>query len=190
MTLFKDKYRIESARLKGFNYSRNGYYFVTICTRDKECVLGDVLDGEMSLSPIGEIIAEEWQKTEQIRSNVSLDVWIVMPNHLHGIIIINNDVETHCHASLTQPDACHASLHKNDINKFGPQKNNLASIIRGFKSAATNRIRASDYDFAWQARFYDHVIRDERSLEQVRKYIIDNPLKWELEKDNPLNLYM
>lgn len=189
MTLFKDKYRIESARLKGCNYSSNGYYFVTICTRNKECMLGDVINGEMRLSPIGEIVAEEWQKTKRMRSNVALDAWVVMPNHLHGIIIINN-VETRCHASMTQSDAFNASLRENNTNKFGPQRNNLASIIRGFKSAVTNRIHASDYDFAWQARFYDHIIRDERSLEQIRKYIIENPLKWELEKDNPLNLYM
>lgn len=191
MTLFKDKYRIESARLKGWNYAGNGYYFVTICTRNKECLMGDVLNGEIRLSPIGEIVSQEWQKTEQIRSNVSLDAWIVMPNHLHGIIVIN-DVESHGNASMTQPDAFNASLQKNDMNKFGPrpQKNNLGSIIRGFKSAVTNRINASEYDFAWQARFYDHIIRDERSLEGIRKYIADNPLKWELEKDNPLNLYM
>ena len=176
MTLFKDKYRIESARLKGWNYSGNGYYFVTICTRNKECLMGDVLNGEIRLSPIGEIVSQEWQKTEQIRSNVSLDAWIVMPNHLHGIIIIDN-VETH-------------DNDQNGSNKFGPQKNNLGSIIRGFKSAVTSRINASEYDFAWQARFYDHIIRDERSLEGIRKYIADNPLKWELEKDNPVNLYM
>lgn len=172
MTLFKDKYRIESARLKGWNYSGNGYYFVTICTRNKECLMGDVLNGVIKLSPIGEIVSQEWQKTEQIRSNVSLDAWIVMPNHLHGIIVIN-DVES-----------------PGNANGLGPQKNNLGSIIRGFKSAVTNRINASEYDFAWQARFYDHIIRDERSLEGIRKYIADNPLKWELEKDNPLNLYM
>lgn len=176
MTLFKDKYRIESARLKGWNYSDNGYYFVTICTRNKECLMGDALNGEIKLSPVGEIVSQEWQKTEQIRSNVSLDAWIVMPNHLHGIIIINN-VETQ-------------GNDQNESNRFGPQKNNLASIIRGFKSAVTNRIRASEYDFAFQARYYDHIIRDERSLEGIRKYIADNPLKWELEKDNPLNLYM
>jgi putative transposase len=91
MTLFKDSYRIESSRLKGWDYSAAGCYFVTICTRDQECWLGNVVDGVMRLSPAGEIVAEEWQKTAAIRENVSLDEWVVMPNHVHGIIIINGE---------------------------------------------------------------------------------------------------
>jgi REP element-mobilizing transposase RayT len=94
MTLYKKKYRIESTRLKDWDYSRDGYYFVTICTQDKKCFFGDVIDEKVQLSAIGEIVADEWQKTPQIRKNVSLDTWIIMPNHVHGIIVINNDVET------------------------------------------------------------------------------------------------
>lgn len=96
MTLYKNKYRIESTRCKNWDYTSNGYYFVTICTRNRECFFGDVVANQMDLSAIGEIAAEEWHKTEQIRPNVELDEWIVMPNHIHGIIIIKNQpvVET------------------------------------------------------------------------------------------------
>ncbi len=99
MTLYKNKYRIESTRLKGWDYSRDGYYFVTICTQDKKYFFGDIVDEKVRLSAIGEMVADEWQKTAQIRKNVSLDTWIIMPNHVHGIVVINNDespVETHC----------------------------------------------------------------------------------------------
>ena len=222
MTLYKDKYRIESTRLKDWDYSRDGYYFVTICTQDKKCFFGDVIDEKVRLSAIGEIAADEWQKTAQIRNNVSLDAWIIMPNHLHGIVIINNNnephVETHCDASnnenthgvatcrdalhasknrdahgiTAQGDACNASLQKGVSydNKFGTQMNNLSSIIRGFKSATTKRIHRARYDFSWQSRFYDHIIRNERSLMKIREYIINNPLKWEIDKENPANLFM
>ena len=115
MTLYKDKYRIESTRLKDWNYSRDGYYFVTICTQDKKCFFGDVIEEKVRLSTIGEIVADEWQKTVRIRKNVSLDAWIIMPNHLHGIVIINNNNEPHgnAHGVATCRDALHASKNGN-----------------------------------------------------------------------------
>ena len=95
MTKFRGQYRVESARLPGWDYASAGWYFVTLCTRDHVCFLGDVVDGRIQLSSLGEIVAEEWQKTPQIRPNVELDEWIVMPNHVHGIIVILPDpVET------------------------------------------------------------------------------------------------
>ncbi|MCA1994636.1 MAG: hypothetical protein LDL41_21715, partial [Coleofasciculus sp. S288] len=90
MTLYKNKYRIESARCQNWDYTSNGYYFVTICTQNREYFFGDVMADKMQLSPIGKIVAEEWQKTAQIRSYIELDEWVIMPNHLHGIIIIKN----------------------------------------------------------------------------------------------------
>ena len=185
MTLFRQIYRVESARLPGWDYAQAGWYFVTICTKNRERILGDVVDSQIRLSNIGEIVADEWVKTRELRPNVRLDEWVVMPNHIHGIIVIENEppgvVETHCNASLRG----------NYKNKFGPQRNNLSSIIRGFKSAATKRIHLSASPvFSWQPRFYDHVIRNENSLNKIRQYIANNPLKWELDKDNPENLYM
>jgi REP element-mobilizing transposase RayT len=106
MTLYRDRYLVESARLKYWDYTSNGYYFVTICTQDRKCLFGNVADKKMQLSEMGEMVAKEWQNTKQIRPNVEIDEWIVMPNHLHGIIVINNVaavtagthcvVETHC----------------------------------------------------------------------------------------------
>lgn len=90
MTLYKNKYRIESTRCQNWDYTSNGYYFVTICTQNQEYFFGNVVADKIQLSPVGEIVAEEWHKTAQIRSYIELDEWVVMPNHLHGIIIIKN----------------------------------------------------------------------------------------------------
>ncbi len=88
MTLFKNKYRVESARLKGWDYTAAGLYFVTVCAKNRECFFGNVVNAEMRLSPIGEIVADEWQQTPRVRPYVELDEWIIMPNHVHGIIAI------------------------------------------------------------------------------------------------------
>ena len=149
-------------------------------TYQKHCYFGQIVEGEMRLNHLGKIVYEEWLKTKEIRKNVDLDEFIIMPNHLHGIVIIKYkiNVETHCNASLQ----------KNVFNKFGPQKHNLASIIRGFKSKTTNRIhQLGFYDFHWQLRFYDHIIRNEKSLDEIRQYIKTNPLKWEDDEENPKN---
>ena len=142
MSLFRNKYRIESARLKGYDYAEAGAYFVTVCTKGMQCWFGDVVNGEMQLSAIGNIVADEWMKTERIRANVTLDAWVIMPNHLHGIVVINepaSSVETHgleTHGVETHSSASlRGQQHKQ--NRFGPQRHNLASIIRGFKAAST-----------------------------------------------------
>ncbi len=90
MTLFKNKYRVESTRLKGWDYTAAGLYFVTVCAKNRECFFGNVVNAEMCLSPIGEIVADEWQQTPRVRPYVELDEWIIMPNHVHGIIAIGN----------------------------------------------------------------------------------------------------
>ena len=185
MSLFQNQYRIESTRLREWDYSRAGLYFVTICTRDRAHFFGEIVAGEMQLSSIGGIVAEEWQKTTQIRPNVELDASVVMPNHLHGIVAITYqipNVETfRRNVSTPAPNAPTARL----------QPNSLGSIIGQFKSVCTKRIWAAGFrDFAWQTRFYDHIIRDEKSLHKIREYIINNVGRWEQDRNNAANSYM
>jgi REP element-mobilizing transposase RayT len=130
----------------------------------------------MQLSDIGIIVAQEWQKTPQIRPNVKLDRWVVMPNHLHGIIIINNDnpVETF----------------RRNVSTDKPRlkSNSLGSIIGQFKSVCTKQIWKMGFiDFRWQTRFHDRIIRDRESLHHIRQYILNNPAKWQLDRNNPQN---
>jgi len=173
MTKFQNKYRIESARLKGWDYSTPWWYFITINAKDHICYFGEIKGGEMILNDIGRIIKEEWLKTAGIRTNINLDKHVVMPNHFHGIITIKGpDVETH---------RVRLQAHPEETNKENPDtiteverivKNDLGNIIKGFKSAATRRIwEAGNKSFAWQPRFYDRIIRNENELYFTRKYI-------------------
>ena len=189
MKLYRAKYRVEPARLNGWDYSSNAYYFVTICTKKWICFFGEVINGTMNLSTIGEIAAEEWQKTEQIRHNVTLDDWVVMPNHIHGIIVIENEIATESSdiVETSRWDVSETRHRRVSTGRLLP--NSLGSIIGQFKSVCTKRIRKYELPkFAWQPRFYDHIIRGEESLNKAREYIRNNPLKWEFDKNNPVNL--
>ncbi|MBD3311586.1 MAG: hypothetical protein GF349_03775 [Candidatus Magasanikbacteria bacterium] len=196
--LFRNKYRISSTRLRGWDYGKDAAYFVTICTKKNFCYFGEIENSRIKLSEIGKIVYDEWKNTTMIRPYVILDEFVVMPNHIHGIVIINknddNDVETRCCAQTSQDDThtvetrCCASLQRGKQNwipnKFGSQSHNLASIIRGFKSAARKRINSKfgQNHFAWQSRFHDRIVRNELELNKIRWYIRHNPKNWE--KDN------
>jgi len=182
---FKNKYTIKSARLEGYDYSQNGMYFVTICAKGREEFFGKIENEKMILLDVGKIVQEELLKTPAIRSNVILDEWVVMPNHLHVIIEI-------CNESDTRRDAlqCVSTDDTQYKNKFGPQRNNLASIIRGFKGVTKNKIYQINPDFAWQPRFYDHIIRNDESLNKIREYIQTNPEMWERDRNNVENIWM
>jgi REP element-mobilizing transposase RayT len=143
-----------------------------------ECMFGEIIEGKVHLSTVGAIVAEEWLKTPHIRTYIELDEWRVMPNHLHGIIIINDHpgVETTRRVVSTKPPP--KTL----------QPNSLGSIIGQIKSSCTKRIwNAGFTSFAWQERFYDHIIRNEPDLHRIRLYIRNNTLQWDLDKNNPGN---
>jgi len=163
---YKNKYRIPSNRLQGYNYGARGYYYVTICTKNRIYYFGEIVNGEMRLSEIGEIAKTEWLKTAELRidMNLLLDAFIVMPNHFHCIVYIG-DNKYNTTVSYK--------------NMFGVQSKNLASLIRGFKISVTTYARKHNIDFAWQERFYDRIIRDNNELDNVREYILNNPQNWD-----------
>ena len=181
---FKDKYRVESTRLPNRDYAANGQYFVTICTRDRTLFFGDVIAGEMLLSEIGQIAQQFWAEIPKHFEHIHLDAYVIMPHHLHGIIIIDRPhyLETQLIASLQQDES----------NKFAPLKpGSLQAVIHAYKSAVTRWCRKNNHEyFAWQSRFYDHIIRADESLDRIRTYVINNPAKWEEDKNNLANLWM
>ena len=184
MTLYKGKYRVETTRLRNWDYADAGWYFVTICTRDLGPFFGDVVEGETCLSPVGEIAHQYWAGIPDHFPNAGVDEWVIMPNHMHGIVVIEircRDVACNVSTTNTTPT----------LSRISPQPGSLATIIRSYKSAVTRRAREEGYsEFGWQSRFYDHIIRDEKSLHAIRRYIRDNPLKWEMDRDNPAKLYI
>lgn len=165
---------VRSNRLPGWNYTEPWWYYVTICTRNHVCHFGRVVDATVLLSPAGRIVDEEWRRTERVRPNVKLDAYVVMPNHLHGIIAIVNAPHRGASTPVSSPTLAPDSL---------------GSIIGQFKSVVTKRVRALGYSsFQWQPRFYDRIIRDEHSLHAIRDYIDLNPKKWDVDKGAPQNL--
>lgn len=160
--LFRHRYRIQSSRAPRWNYTANGSYFITICTHDRYPWFGYIRNGIMCVSDIGAIIDDEWRKTGCIRPYVTLDRYIIMPDHFHGIITIHQNPGTN-------PGA-------NPNHHHEWQPGCLGAIINQFKSACTKRIWKNGHDgFGWQPRFHDSIIRDNDAIEKIRMYITNNP---------------
>jgi len=172
-----EKHHRRSIRIPNFDYSQDGWYFVTICSHQRERLFGDVVDGVMVINKFGDIVNSEWIRTAQLRHYITLDEFVVMPNHIHGIININID-GVGAHGNVP--------LHKPQIEKFGKStKNSIPTIVKLFKSTITkqiNEIRHSPGVHIWQKNYYEHIIRDEIDLNRIRQYIQNNPLKWPEDK--------
>ena len=173
-----------SIRLEGYDYTRPGAYFVTICTYRRDHIFGEVINGEMKLSALGEIVREEWLRSAEIRKEIQIfeDEFVVMPNHLHGINWIMESVGADG-VRPTKPDAHRASL------RLRRAPRSLGSFIAGFKASATSRaVRELNMTGIWQRNYYEHIIRNDRELNNVRWYIVNNPLNWQLDRDNLQNI--
>lgn len=165
---FRNLYRISSNRLKSFDYSSPGYYFVTICTKEQKNYFGEIKDHIMKLSNIGHIVQKSWNQIPDHFSFAKLDEFVIMPNHIHGVLNISAlRVETRNLHVSTQLDLC--------VNT----RKQLGVIINQFKRTCT--ISCGQI---WQPRFYDHIIRHERSLYAIREYIKNNPMNWEKDREN------
>jgi len=183
LKLFKNKYRIESIRLKNYDYSSPGAYFITICARNMEHFFGKIIDGKMRLSVIGKIVEQCWLKIPKHFSFVKLDEWIIMPNHIHGILFFNDRGNNERRDAKFCVSTINAKTKNGNV--FGPQSMNLASVVRGFKIGVTKYVRQNlKIDNIWQPRFYDRIIRDELELNNIRNYIIENPAKWWRDRNN------
>ena len=162
-------------RLPKYNYANAGYYFVTICTKDRLHLFGEINNGAMVLSSLGKITHEYWLQIPIHAPYAKCDTFIVMPNHVHGIILIEHSAEEIL----------------NDDKILRPQKHSLSMVVRNFKSAVTTHVRKFSSGInVWQSRFYDRIVRNERELIAIRKYIEDNPLQWEVDKNKEENLLM
>lgn len=173
----------QSIRLQGYDYSRPGFYFITICVQNMRHVFGKVVDGKMILNKYGQIAWDEWFKTVTIRNNVRLDEFVVMPNHIHGIIeIISPPITPFVQANRDSPPRIDANNDNSMYRaKFESPSYNIGAIIRGYKSSATkqiNLLRKTPGTKLWQRNYYDHIIRNEESLYHIREYIKYNPINW------------
>jgi putative transposase len=164
-----------SIRLPNYDYSQNGCYFVTICVKDRECLLGDVEAGVMRVNQAGSIAGDRLQWLADRYPFVDLDEWIVMPNHIHAIVLIEH---------LQQSVALERAVREPPLPKTKP----LGRLIGAFKTVsckAINQIRGMPQGIVWQRNYYEHIIRGERDLSRIREYIRRNPLAWASDPENP-----
>jgi putative transposase len=162
----------KSPRLQGYDYSQSGAYFVTICTYQRAHLFGDIREDAMHLNPIGEIACQRWQAIPHHHSNAELDLFVIMPNHMHGIIILTDEVGT-------RPASSAATLRDNRPQRV--QSGSLSIIIGSYKSGTTRRIRVhlrTPGRIVWQGRYHDHIIRSPADLDRIREYVLNNPARW------------
>lgn len=174
-----------SLRLRGYDYSEPGAYFITVCTQRRECLFGEIVDGKMWLNEYGQIVHDEWFRAASIRPYVHLfeDEWIIMPNHVHGIIWISEGI-----VKATRQVGATRRVAPTNGRPCGPQPGSIGAIVGQFKSITTKRInhhRGALGAALWQRNYYEHTIRDETALHCIRQYILENPLKWHLDWENP-----
>lgn len=168
----------QSIRIAGYDYTLAGAYFITICTHQRENLFGEIGDSQMKLNEMGMVVKQEWEKSPVLRPYIELGEFAIMPNHFHGIIwILDDSTGTARRAPTNNPPT---------IEQFGkPVSGSIPTIVRAFKSAVTrqiNLIRQTPGAPVWQRNYYEHIIRDDKSYNQIAQYILDNPAKWEADK--------
>jgi len=178
-----EKHHRRSIRLPEYDYSKPGGYYITIVTQNRECLFGDVVDGKMILNDFGRFVQKCWMEIPVIYPHVTLDKFVIMPNHIHGILMIikNNESVGAIHES-----PLHESPQRN--SPLQRRKMTLPKIIGRFKMNTAkyiNKMRNSPGIPVWQRNYWEHVIRDDNDLNRIREYIINNPLQWEMDNENP-----
>jgi len=185
MAFDPQKHHRRSIRLKGYDYTQPGAYFITVVTHDRECLFGEIVEGGMRLNEFGEIVRTEWFKTAVVRPYVMLypDEFVMMPNHTHGIIWI---VDVGATRRVAPPPIAPSPVAPPIIHPRGPMAGSVGAIIGQFKSITAKRIntlRNIPGQPVWQRNYYEHIIRDERALNAIRRYILNNPANWTKDAD-------
>nr|WP_317208133.1 transposase [Tenacibaculum ovolyticum] len=201
MDKFKNKYRISSTRLQNWDYASNGAYFITICTKNREHYFGEIENKEMQLTEVGKLAETYWMEIPEHFPFVTLGNFVIIPNHMHGILIIdkptsqvktlqcnvstmqdkisttNDKVKTlQCNVSTIQDNS---STKNQQMSKIAPKAGSISTIIRSYKSVVTKNARKINSAFGWQSLFHDHIIRNSKAFDTIQNYIANNPEKWD-----------
>ena len=180
--LFKDRFRVPATRLSGYDYGQSGAYFITICVAERQPYFGTVEapggDWDAAFvhpTPLGERVVSGWASIPDFAPFVTLDAFVLMPDHVHGLLLFDKN-------EPVGPPMPYE-------NRFGTQSQNLASVVRGFKSGITSFARTQALTFRWQSRYHDRIVRSSSELERIRHYILTNPARWQTEHDNGESIY-
>lgn len=187
----------KSPRLRHWDYGSSSAYFITICTNDREHYFGEISDSKMQVSPVGAIAYVLWHEIKNHAKNVELGEFVVMPNHVHGILILNGnngianidggavgdggDVVGGRDVACNVPTGIN-HLKNEQMAAISPKSNTVSSIIRSYKSAVTKYCNRLGLPFKWQSRYHDHIIRNDESFQRISEYIMNNPLNWREDK--------
>jgi len=173
-----NRHHRRSIRLKGYDYSQAGAYFITLCTQDRACLFGKVVNGEMRLNDAGRMVLAEWNRLPERFPQVVLDAFVVMPNHVHGILVITDPAPTvGATVGATLVVAPTAPTVGNIIGAFKSRV--TVEYIRGVKTSGWPPFRGR----LWQRNYYEHIIRNERALNAIRQYIMENPRRWHRDRE-------
>jgi len=182
------KHHRRSIRLKGFDYTQSGAYYITIVAHQREHLFGEVVNGEMKLNKFGLVAKQQWEKLAKRFKRVELVVFVIMPNHMHGIIFIADEHGDTAVGANPNPLLFRRNPANSNIEKFGkPVAGSIPTIVRSYKSAVALRInlmRGTKGLPVWRGNYYEHVIRDEKDLQAKYDYIMGNPLNWEEDDEN------
>ncbi len=189
---YKNKYQIDSTRLKNWDYGSNGAYFITICTKNRKRFFGEIANNKMIYNEMGCLAHNFWAEIPKHFPFIELGNFQIMPNHVHGILIINktnliDNVDGIANVDdIVETLQCNVSTEQTDKNQkmsnISPKSGSISTIIRSYKSVLTNNARFIDNNFGWQARFWDNIIRDSQSFERIQNYIENNPKNWTEDK--------
>lgn len=188
-TLVNSPRHRRSIRAQSFDYASPGAYFVTICAHHRLCVFGELFANKMRLSPAGQIIQRTWIRLPEFFEKIALDIFVVMPNHFHGILWIT---EQENQSQILASKGISPQTNTNPLNEnsewYGTQSGSLSAIIQNFKSVSTRKIHQFKFlhdEPVWQRNYWERIIRNERELNAVREYIANNPAKWTFDQENP-----
>lgn len=201
-----EKHHRHSIRLQGYDYTREGAYYFTICCHQRRCLLGEIKDGIMHLNLIGATVKVVWDNLPHHFPLIELDAFVIMPNHVHGIIVITEQ-PNNCNSNIphgrgeafvpitedSQPESSSTNASpfpaSNDTSPpRGTQSGSIGAILQNFKSVVTRRVNriTRNSGTLWQRNYHEEIIRNEKAYENIRRYIVENPLSWDEDEENPL----
>jgi REP element-mobilizing transposase RayT len=185
MTYDPQRHHRQSIRLKGYDYAQSGAYYVTVVVQNRDCLFGEIADGQMRLNAFGEIVQTCWNDLPNHYPHVELDAFVVMPNHVHGVIVINDTVGASLKLAPTT-DIAPTDIATMDAAPANMKRHGLPEIVRGFKTFSARRInelRGTPGVPVWQRNYYERVVRDGHALNRIRQYIVNNPKRWVIDRE-------